>query len=168
MAAKPKSKKDQKAMVEVGNRLRTLVRYPYFAGLPSAKLHLLVQLCSEQVFRKDESILVEGEAAHSMYFIREGSAVALKGGLRGQKYGVGPDGVASSSLYVGAHATSFTQTMCAAKRRPPHMQKCLRRQNYSSIDRARDRAGLSSRQRQTEPCSAFRIDARRESSDLAR
>ena len=37
------------------------------------------------------------------------------------------------------------------------MQKCLRRQNYSSIDRARDRADLSSLQRQTEPCSAFRI-----------
>ena len=121
MAAKPKSMKDQKAMVEVGNRLRTLVRYPYFAGLPSAKLHLLVQLCSEQVFRKDESILVEGEAAHSMYFIREGSAVALKGGLRGQKYGVGPDGVASSSLYVGelgilkkVHAQSSGPPRCAA------------------------------------------------------
>ena len=72
-----------------------------------------------------------------------------------------------SSTGAHAHGMSFTQTMCAAKRRPPHMQKCLRRQNYSLIDRARDRAGLSSRQRQTEPCSAFRIDARRGSSDLA-
>eukprot|EP01052_Picozoa_sp_SAG31_P002623 SAG31_NODE_94_length_26208_cov_6.281091_13_plen_133_part_00 len=122
MSTKKPSKRDQKAMAEVKSRLRTLVRYPHFSGLSSANLHKLVQLCTEHSFRKNEVILKEGEVAHSMYFLRAGSAVAIMGNTLVQRYSMTPgSGGFGTSVYMGelgilkkVHEQPSKPPLCAA------------------------------------------------------